>query len=358
MNVIDTRKNIITFLNNLFKKVGKNITDIEIGPYKGLFIKLNGNITYVNIGHEKLHSIYMSFFGLLNNYQKEEFRKKMSFDISENFPELGKVLRLHFYKEKAGFMLSIRIRETQEIKMENIGLEKEDIEKIKNTNSGLILVTGPTGSGKSTTLAAIINEKSYNYKAHVITIEDPIEYIFPEEKRFITQKEIGTSIESFASGVKESLRENPDILMISEIRDTETATNIIHATRTGILTLSTIHSLNIPDAISRYIALLPDNSKRILKQDLTEILKIVINQRLIYVNENGEKKLKLIYEIINFAEHPELLSYLRENPSINIENFYNLLYKENIKTIDIKLEELLTKGQITEETYKNNLIYN
>src|SRR5262245_58451800 len=216
---------------------------------------------------------------LLKKAQADRLRDTLQVDVGYGHPELGRFRVNVFYQrgdlQAALRLIPPRVRQIRELNLPPI------IERIAAERRGLVLVTGTTGSGKSTTLAAIIDHVNRSVDRHIITVEDPVEYLHTDDKSVITQREIGIDCVSFAAGLKGALRQDPDVILVGEMRDLETIETAILAAETGHLVMSTLHTLDARETITRVISAFPDHQRGQARLILASILKGVISQRLV-----------------------------------------------------------------------------
>jgi len=217
--------------------------------------------------------------GLLSEAQCTSLHKNLQVDAGYGHPELGRFRVNVFYQrgelQAALRLIPPRVRQIRELNLPPI------IERIASERRGLVLVTGTTGSGKSTTLAAIIDHVNRSVDRHIITVEDPIEYVHSDDKSIVTQREIGVDCVSFAAGLKGALRQDPDVILVGEMRDLETIETAILAAETGHLVMSTLHTLDAAETITRVIQAFPDHQRGQARLILASILKGCISQRLV-----------------------------------------------------------------------------
>jgi twitching motility protein PilT len=216
---------------------------------------------------------------LLTDYHRERLQTGLQVDLGYGHPELGRFRVNVFYQrgdlQAALRLIPPRVREIRELNLPPV------VERIAAERRGLVLVTGTTGSGKSTTLAAVIDHVNRTASRHVITVEDPIEYLHHDDRSIITQREIGVDCASFAAGLKGALRQDPDVILVGEMRDLETIETAILAAETGHLVLSTLHTLDATETITRVISAFPEHARTQARLILASILKGVISQRLV-----------------------------------------------------------------------------
>ncbi len=216
---------------------------------------------------------------LLSEQQLERFRRKNEMDLALSVAKLGR-FRINLYRQRGTSGIAIRAVNTNIPSFEELNLP-ETVKNLSMERRGLIVVTGTTGSGKSTSLAAMIEHMNAHRLDNILTIEDPIEYIFRDKKCIITQREVGADTESFASALRYALRQDPDVIMLGEIRDLETMSIALTAADTGHLVLTTLHTLNVVETISRIISFFPPHQHDQIRLLLAGTLKAVICQRLL-----------------------------------------------------------------------------
>ncbi len=218
-------------------------------------------------------------FGIMNEFQKEKFKQSNEVDLAYGVPGLGR-FRVNVFQQRGtiGAVLRVIPFKIQTIKelMLPVTLEKMAMEE-----RGLVLVTGTTGSGKSTTLAAMIDHINANETNHIITIEDPIEFLIRDKRSIINQREVGVDTMSFSQALKSALRQDPDVILVGEMRDMETIETALHAAETGHLVMSTLHTLDASETINRIISSFPPHQQKQIRIQLGSVLKGVVSQRLV-----------------------------------------------------------------------------
>ena len=231
------------------------------------------------------------------NNLKTVLYKNSALDFSYYSEELQKRFRMHVFLSNRNINLVMRPITNKIFTLKELGFNPVIITYLKNMENGLFIISGPTGSGKTTTAIALLNEFNHLYSKHILTIEDPIEYDIVPVKSLITQREIGVDTSSFALGLKNALRARPHILFVGEIRDSETASLVLQASMTGHLVITTIHASSIVESLKRFIGLFPAENEYTIKQQLAHCLTGAISQRLIY---EQTKTNKLLYEYLRF----------------------------------------------------------
>jgi twitching motility protein PilT len=222
------------------------------------------------------------------------------------------------------------------------------VEKFTKLRKGLVIVTGPTGSGKSTTLAAIIDHINREHNKHIITIEDPIEYKFTSNKSLINQREIGTHSHSFANALRNALRENPDIIMIGELRDLETIQLALTAAETGHLVFCTLHTSSAPKTVDRIIDVFPSGDKPMIRTMLASSLEGIISQTLL-ARENSSERIAA-YEVMLASS--AIRNLIRENKLHQISSLMQIGAKQGMILMEQSVKNLYEKSLISEETAK------
>lgn len=283
---------------------------------------------------------------LLNEATWEKFKTKKELDFSQDF--FGSRFRVNLHYQEGRIALAARLVPEFIPGPDELGFD-EIIYKLTHLKDGLILVTGPSGSGKSTTLASMINIINKERKAHVITIEDPIEYLFVEDQSVIEQRELETDTKSFASALKYALRQDPNVIMVGEMRDLETISAALTAAETGHLVLSTLHTATAPETIERIIDVFPAHQQQQVLNQLSSILRAVIAQQLL-PHINGGRVAAREIMINNRA----VANLIRRNQIEQIHTVIQTSQKEGMIAMNKSVDRLLRAGLISEEVAKNS----
>ncbi|HEY7723706.1 MAG TPA: type IV pilus twitching motility protein PilT [Anaeromyxobacteraceae bacterium] len=218
-------------------------------------------------------------FGIMNDFQKEKFKQTNEVDLAYGVPGLGR-FRVNIFQQRGTIGGVFRVIPFKIQSIEQLLLPKI-IEKIAGEQRGLVLVTGTTGSGKSTTLAAMIDHINANETCHIMTIEDPIEFLIRDKRSIVNQREVGVDTMSFSQALKSALRQDPDVILVGEMRDLETIETALTAAETGHLVMSTLHTLDATETINRIISAFPPYQQKQVRLQLGSVLKGVISQRLV-----------------------------------------------------------------------------
>ena len=250
--------------------------------------------------------------------------------------------RANFYKTLDGPALVLRKVETTILSMESLNLPPAMF-NIVDMHKGLVLVTGPTGSGKSTTLAAIINQINETRKANIITIEDPVEFIHKDKKSIISQREVGKQTESFTTALKSALREDPDVILVGELRDIETIGMALTAAETGHLVFGTLHTSGAPNTINRIIDVFPHEQQAQIQAQLAESLQMVVTQKL-FKTVDGKSRIGA-FEVM-FCNSP-VKNLIREKKIHQIPSIMQTGQRDGMITMEKSIENLVNSGKIS-----------
>ena len=265
-------------------------------------------------------------------------------DSAYQFEDLAR-FRVNAFKQRHGATLVMRVIKMNPPRLADLNLPRS-ISKILNLQEGLVLVTGPTGSGKSTTLAALINEINHKEELHIITIEDPVEYMHSPAKCIINQREVGEDSETYSSALKSALREDPDIILMGEIRDLESMSIALRAAETGHLVFSTLHTESAAKTIDRLIDMFPVERQKQALSQLSTTLKAVISQRLLPRSDRPGRIGAFEIMFVNTA----IANLIRENKIPQIEQMISLNQSTGMITRKLSIENLLKRGIISKET--------
>ena len=281
---------------------------------------------------------------IMNDKQKAIFAEKGEFDMSFSIPMLGRY-RVNVYHQRGSVAMAFRLVGTQVPSPESLGIPESVIE-LAQRKRGLVLVTGPTGSGKSTTLAAIIDKINQTRDAHVITLEDPIEYLHQHQMSMVNQREIGIDSGNYANALRAALREDPDVILVGEMRDFETISVAITAAETGHLVLSTLHTICAASTVDRVIDVFPPHQQQQIRIQLSNVLEAVISQQLI-PTADGKGRVAA-FEVMH-ANHA-VRNLIREGKSHQLMSVIQTNRKAGMITMDEALTQLYYSGRIAKDS--------
>ena len=280
---------------------------------------------------------------VMSKEQKERFEERGEYDFSYSIPEMGRY-RVNAYKQRGTVAMALRLVSSEIPSAEKLGVPESVIE-LYNKKRGLVLVTGPTGSGKSTTLAAIIDKINHNRDAHVITLEDPIEYLHRHDKSIVNQREIGLDSQSYANALRAALREDPDVILVGEMRDFETISVAITAAETGHLVLSTLHTIGAASTVDRVIDVFPPHQQQQIRVQLANVLEAVISQQLLPTAD--EKGRIAAFEVLHTSN--AVRNLIREGKSHQLTSVMQTNRKFGMITMDDSIQQLYFSNMITKE---------
>ncbi|HEY7160434.1 MAG TPA: type IV pilus twitching motility protein PilT [Acidobacteriota bacterium] len=284
-------------------------------------------------------------FSIMNNRQKQKFKDHLEIDIAYSVPGLGR-FRCNIFQQRGTVGLVLRVIPVKILTVRELMLPLV-LEKISMEQRGLILCTGTTGSGKSTSLAAMIDYINAHRKAHIITIEDPIEFLHRDKKSLINQREVEVDTKSFSGALRSALRQDPDVILVGEMRDYETIETAITAAETGHLVLSTLHTLDATETINRIIAVFPPHQQKQIRLQLAQVLKAVISLRLL-PRADGHGRVPATEVLVSTALIRDYI--INKEKTRHIPDAISQgLSQYGMQTFDQSLYSLLKKNMITYE---------
>lgn len=289
-------------------------------------------------------------FEILDPAQRELIEKNKDLDKAYELEGVGR-FRCNFMYQHHGIGAVFRLIPTKILTLDQLGMP-EAVKKIAHYQRGLVLVTGPTGSGKSTTMAAIIDSINDNYAKHIITIEDPLEFVHPNKKCIFSQREVGTHAESFAQALKVASREDPDVILVGEMRDLETIALALTCAELGILVFGTLHTNSAGKTIDRIINSFPAEEQAQTRTMLSESLKAVVAQQLLKTKD-GKGRCAAIEVLMGSSA---LASIIRDGKITQVESLIQSGRSQGMQTMDYHLQVLINEGKISREAAREKAI--
>lgn len=305
-------------------------------------IKIDGSIRPVSKNPLEPGMVKKLAYGLLDDRQKEDFEDNLELNLGMSRRGMGR-FRVNLYVQRGETSMVIRYIKSRIPKIEELGLPSV-LRNIVTEKNGLVLMVGATGSGKSTTLAAMIDHRNTSGPGHILTIEDPIEFIHEHKKSIVGQREIGLDTHSYENALREAMREAPDVIMIGEVRDLETMEAAITYADTGHLCLSTLHAVNANQALDRVINLFPPEQKNQVLMDLSLNLKAIISQRLLPGKEGGR-----VAAVEVLVTTPYIAELIRKGAMGEIKQTMEKGSKTGMQTFDQSLFMLYKNGLVEKE---------
>jgi twitching motility protein PilT len=327
----------------LEKTVKLDASDLHITVGIPPTMRINGELS--PYGNEKLTPADVEEYvkGILNDEQYKKYQELGEMDLSYSVQGIGR-FRVNVFRQRGSSAMALRTVALQLPTLDKLDMPPV-IKELTQKTRGLVLVTGPTGSGKSTTLAAMINEINNTRNGHILTLEDPVEYMHKHKKSIVNQREIGHDTKSYANALRAALREDPDVILVGEMRDLETISIAITAAETGHLVLSTLHTIGAAKTIDRIVDVFPPYQQQQIKVQLSAVVEGIISQQLL-PRANGAGRVAGL-EIMTAT--PAIRSLIREGKSHQIDSAIQTGGKYGMKTMDMSLVELFKKGTITAE---------
>ncbi|MEA3463980.1 MAG: PilT/PilU family type 4a pilus ATPase [Patescibacteria group bacterium] len=333
-------------ISNYFKQaIEQKASDLHLVAGSIPALRISGEL--IKLNHEVIKSkeLEQAVNSLINKKIWERFQRKRELDFSQEF--FGNRFRINLHYQEGKIGLSARLVPSDVPKPEELGIN-EVIYKLTHLRDGLILVTGPSGSGKSTTLAIMINIINIERRAHIITIEDPIEYLFKEKQSIIEQRELGHDTKDFALALKYTLRQDPNVIMVGEMRDKETISAALTAAETGHLVLSTLHTTTAAETIERIIDVFPSHQQQQILNQLASTLRAVIGQQLLPKVGGGRMAAREI--MIN---NSAIANLIRRNQIGQIYTVIQTSRKDGMITMNKAIDKLLKEDLISADVAKN-----
>lgn len=321
----------------------KGASDIHIVCGIPVRFRVDGQLENMNSGilTEAMCEQYARYFG------EEAYRTvKDNGEADLAVSVCGRRLRVNIFKQQEKYSLAIRLLNDKIPQLEELGLP-EIVSTFPDYRNGLVLVTGETGSGKSTTLAALLNEINKNAYKHIITLEDPIEYVYSPDKCVINQREVGRDTRSFANGLRAALREDPDVILVGEMRDLDTIETAITAAETGHLVFGTIHTNSAADAVDRIVDVFPEGRQKQIRLQLSMCLKAVVSQQLLKRTGGG----RVAACEVMVVDHA-IANLIREAKTPQIKNTMQISMDKGCITMEMAVERLEKEGKIAKEIKK------
>ncbi|MFN7453425.1 MAG: type IV pilus twitching motility protein PilT [Pseudobdellovibrionaceae bacterium] len=328
-------------IHELFKSmVEQGASDLHVTSGAPPYLRLHGNMAPLNYKDLSNQDVQSLIFEILTEKQKKSFIEKWELDFAYTVPGIGR-FRANVFMQRKGLAAVFRVIPEKIKTPQELSLPPAIMDLIE-ADKGLVLVTGPTGSGKSTTLAALIHHINTTKDAHIITVEDPIEFVHQNVKSLINQREVGVHTKSFANALKSALREDPDILLVGELRDLETIALALTAAETGHLVFGTLHTNSAAKTIDRIIDVFPEGQQQQIRTMLSESLRGVVAQTL-FTRRDGHGRVAA-YEIMKCTK--AISNLIRENKIHQIHSQIQTGSKYGMVLFEKSVEDLLKKGLI------------
>ena len=320
--------------------VKNGASDLHLSAGMPPMIRVDGDVKKINVPELDRAAVQAMIYDIMNDKQRKEFEERLETDFSFEIPEIAR-FRVNAFNQNRGAGAVFRTIPTKILTLEELNAPKI-FEEIASFPRGIVLVTGPTGSGKSTTLAAMMNYKNETEQGHILTIEDPIEFVHESKKCLMNQREVHRDTLGFQEALRSALREDPDVILVGEMRDQETISLALTAAETGHLVFGTLHTSSAAKTIDRIIDVFPAGEKPMVRSMLSESLRAVISQTLMKKQGGGRVA---AHEIM--VGTPAIRNLIREDKVAQMYSAIQTGQAHGMQTLDQNLKELLNRGVVS-----------
>lgn len=333
----------------LISTMKNGASDLHLSATNPPLMRVDGDMLPLNAPALSADEVKQMLYSIMTEQQRSDYERHLETDFSISFGDEMR-FRVNAFNSINGPGAVFRTIPTKVLSLDELNAP-EVLKKLCTLHKGLVLVTGPTGSGKSTTLAAMIDYMNEHYSHHILTIEDPVEFVHKTKKSLLNQREVGSSTESFAKALKSALREDPDVILVGELRDLETIQLAMTAAETGHLVMGTLHTNSAPKTIDRIIDVFPANDKEMIRAMLSVSLEAVIAQTLLKRKGGGRVA---AHEIL--LGTPAIRNLIREGKVPQISSMMQMGSKLGMCTMKDTLYKLLEEGTVDEEIVREMLL--
>lgn len=322
-------------------------SDLHLAAGEPAHGRFNGNLTPMGSNRLSERDCSRMILSLLSNEQRRQLEETLELDLSYGITDVGR-FRINIYRQKGSFAACIRALGNAIPNLESLNLSVR-VASVCEMPKGLVLVTGPTGSGKSSTLAALINHINHNRSHHIITIEDPIEFLYKSERSLIHQRQLHDDTHSFANALRASLREDPDVILVGELRDLETIQLAITAAETGHLVFATLHTSSAAQTVDRMVDVFPANQQAQIRVQLSCNLAAIFAQTLCRRRIPGSGALGRVVAQEILFNTPAIANLIREGKTAQIYSQIQTSGQLGMQTMEKALADLMQQGVISLE---------
>jgi len=322
--------------------VESGASDVHLSSGEPPLLRINGDMKKVDLPSLTKEEVHTMVYDIMNDNQRKAFEEIYELDFSFELGDVGR-FRVNVFMQRKGKGAVFRAIPTTILSMEQLGLPPI-IKRLCEREKGLVLVTGPTGSGKSTTLAAMVDYINDSEEGHILTVEDPIEFVHPSKKCLVNQRELGPHTHSFANALRSALREDPDVILVGEMRDLETIQLAVTAAETGHLVFGTLHSPSAPQTVDRVIDVFPAAQQAQIRTQFADSIEAIITQTLLKKKGGGR-----VAALEILVGTPAVRNLIREGKTHQIPSAMQVGQKDGMETMDMALMELVNKGIVTRE---------
>jgi twitching motility protein PilT len=320
--------------------IEQNASDLHLSSGDSPMLRISGDLVRVELPPLSADEAHQLIFQVMNDLQRRTFQEHQEVDFAYALDENVR-FRVNAFVQNRGEGAVFRLIPNKIPRLEDLGLPPV-LKKLADAEKGLVLVTGPTGSGKSTTLAAMINYINGRLAGHILTLEDPIEFVHPPRRCLISQREVGSQTKSFNAALRSALREDPDVILVGELRDLETTQLALTAAETGHLVFATLHTASAPKTIDRIIDIFPPEQQAQIRVMLSESLLGVVAQMLVKKRAGGRQG---VLEVL--IGTPAVRNLIREGKTHQVLSTMQVGQKVGMQTMEATLVALVTEGVVS-----------
>ena len=317
-------------------------SDLHLSSGEPPMVRIHGDIKRLDHPSLTREEVHTMAYDVMNDTQRKIFQERLDIDFSFELGDIAR-FRVNVFMQRKGEGAVFRTIPTQVVTLDELGMAPI-LKEVCKKERGLVLLTGPTGSGKSTTLAAMVDHINENYDCHILTVEDPIEFVHQPKKSLINQREVGAHTQSFSAALRSALREDPDVILVGEMRDLETISLALTAAETGHLVLGTLHTSSAPKTVDRIIDAFPAAQQNQVRAMFSESLEAIVTQTLCKKKTGGRVA---ACEIL--VGVPAVRNLIREGKIHQIPSTMQTGQKLGMQTLDMALQDLVARGLITKE---------
>jgi len=322
--------------------VKEGASDLHLSSGEPPMLRIHGDIKRLDQAALTREEVHTMAFDVMTDTNRRIFQERLDIDFSFELGDIAR-FRVNVFMQRKGEGVVFRTIPTKVITLDELGMPPI-LKEVCKKERGLVLLTGPTGSGKSTTLAAMVDYINANWECHILTVEDPIEFVHEPKKSLINQREVGPHTQSFAAALRSALREDPDVILVGEMRDLETISLALTAAETGHLVLGTLHTSSAPKTVDRIIDAFPAGQQNQVRAMFSESLEVIVTQTL--CKKKGGGRIAATEILVGV---PAVRNLIREGKIHQLPSTMQTGQRLGMQTLDMSLQDLVARGLITKD---------